>query len=157
MCVTLYFVGFYILFSFLGVGLYNHVKKKKQKKKTLPYFSLHMSAETHFQRLGSGLGLGLEPAMVVWFWCWLCWQVVSQLPDGPTNKQASKQWRLPSLKGPTLPPDSNQQPTAFIRPLRCLLSDPFGRKVALKHTASTTANYTVAYTFCTCTRCKKSP
>ena len=33
--------------------------------------------------------------------------------------------------------DSNQQPAVFIRPLRYLSSDPFGRKVALKHEAHT--------------------
>ena len=48
--------------------------------------------------------------------------------------------------------DSNQQPTAFIRPLCCLSSDLFGRKFALKHTTSTAASYTVACTFCACTR-----
>ena len=57
-----------------------------------------------------------------------------------------------NIKAPTHRPDSNQQPTALIRPPCCLLSDPFGRKVALKHTSSTAANYTVACTFCACAR-----
>ena len=35
-------------------------------------------------------------------------------------------------------------------------SDLFGRKVALKHTALTAANYKVACTFCACARCNKS-
>ena len=43
------------------------------------------------------------------------------------------------LNAPTHRPDSNQQPTAFIRPLRCLSSDPFG-------------DYMVACTFWTCAR-----
>ena len=34
------------------------------------------------------------------------------------------------LKAPTHRPDSNKRPAAFIRPLRCLSSDLFGRKVA---------------------------
>ena len=42
-----------------------------------------------------------------------------------------------NLKGPTHRPDSNQRPTAFIGPLRCLSSDPFCGKVALKHTLKT--------------------
>ena len=56
------------------------------------------------------------------------------------------------VKAPTLRPDSNQQPAAFIRPLCCLSSDPFGRKLALKHTASKAANYTGVRTLCACAR-----
>ena len=42
-------------------------------------------------------------------------------------------------KGPvTHSPDSNQWPTVYIQPLCCLLSDPFGRKVALRHDYSFT-------------------
>ena len=57
-----------------------------------------------------------------------------------------------TFKAPTHRPDSNQQPTAFIWPLHCLSSDPFGTKVALKDTASTAASYTVACTLCACAR-----
>ena len=53
-----------------------------------------------------------------------------------------------NLKAPTHRPDSNQQPAVFIRPLHCLSSDPFGRKVALKHTTSTAANYIIECMFC---------
>ena len=58
-------------------------------------------------------------------------------------------------KAPTHRPDSNQQPTAFIRPLCCLLSDPFGRKVALNTPLRRAANSTVACTLCACARCNK--
>ena len=56
------------------------------------------------------------------------------------------------LKAPTHCQDSNQQPTAFIRPLYCLSSDPFGRKVALNTPLQHTAYSTVACTFCACAK-----
>ena len=55
-------------------------------------------------------------------------------------------------KASTHLPDSNRQPTALIRPLCCLSSDPFGRKVALKHTKSMAANYRIACAFYACSR-----
>ena len=59
------------------------------------------------------------------------------------------------LKAPTHRPDSNLQPTAFIRPLCCLSSDPFSWKAALNTTLRRAASSTVACTFCTCVRCIK--
>ena len=61
----------------------------------------------------------------------------------------------PSVKAPTHCPDSNQQPTAFIRPLCCLLFDPFGRKVALNTPLRRAVSSTAVCTFCACTRCNK--
>ena len=58
-------------------------------------------------------------------------------------------------KAPTHHPDSNQQPTAFIRPLCCLLSDPFGRKVAFNTPLWCAVSSTVVCMFCACTRCNK--
>ena len=63
--------------------------------------------------------------------------------------------RAKSIKAPTHHPDANQQPTAFIRPLCCLLSDPFGRKVALNTLLRHGASSTVARTFCAYRRCNK--
>ena len=59
------------------------------------------------------------------------------------------------LKAPAQCPDWNQQPTAFIRPLCCILSDPFVRKVALNTPLRWAASSTVACTFCACARCSK--
>ena len=51
--------------------------------------------------------------------------------------------------------DSNQRGTAFIRLLRCLSSDLFGRKDALNTLLQLAANSTVVCTFCACARCSK--
>ena len=59
------------------------------------------------------------------------------------------------LKAPITPPRLNQQPTAFIRPLCCLSSNPFGRKVALNTPLRHAASSTVACMFCACARCNK--
>ena len=56
-------------------------------------------------------------------------------------------------KGPHTSP--RLKPTAFIWPLRCLLSGPFCRKIALNTPLQLAANSTVACTFCTCARCNK--
>ena len=64
-------------------------------------------------------------------------------------------FRQMHLKAPTHHPDSNQQPTAFIRPLSCILSDLFGRKVALNTQFRCAANSTVVYMFCAGARCNK--
>ena len=42
-----------------------------------------------------------------------------------------------AFKAPTHRPDVQLPYPITLQPLCCLLSDPFGRKVALKHTAST--------------------
>ena len=59
------------------------------------------------------------------------------------------------LKAPTHRPDSNQQPTAVVRPLCCLSSDPFSWKAALNTLLRRAASSTVACMFCACTRCNK--
>ena len=92
----------------------------------------------------------------------ICWQpyyaVFSHIYAGSFTSVKSP-WKdcygFKLLKAPTHHPDSNQQPTAYIWPLRCLLSDPFGRKVALNTPLWRAANSTEACTFCACMRCNK--
>ena len=60
-----------------------------------------------------------------------------------------------SVQVPTHHPDSIQQPNAFIRPLRCLSSNPLGRKVGFNMVLRHAANSTVVCTFCACARCNK--
>ena len=57
-----------------------------------------------------------------------------------------------SCKAATHHPDSNQQPAAFIQPLRRGSSDPFSRKVALNTPLRRAANSKVVCTFCACPR-----
>ena len=61
------------------------------------------------------------------------------------------------IKALTRHPDSNQQPTACIRSLRCLSSDPFARKIALNIPLNCAANSTIVCTLCTCVRFNKPP
>ena len=65
----------------------------------------------------------------------------------------SKNYDIATLKAPTHRPDSNQQPTAFIRPLCCLSSNLFGRKIALNTPLRRADNSTAACALCTCVSC----
>ena len=97
-----------------------------------------------------------QPFIAVSWWSWVTYRKKRQ-----KIKKNGKNWnRYPDLlvvriKAPTHCPDSNQQPTAFIRPLCCLLSDLFGRKVALNTPLRHAASSTVVCTFCACARCNK--
>ena len=74
-------------------------------------------------------------------------------PLPPTPGNYSPYSLLSSCKGR---PDSDIQPAAFIRPLCCLLSDPFSRNVALNTPLQRAASSTVACTFCAYMRCNKA-
>ena len=60
-----------------------------------------------------------------------------------------------SPKAPTHRPEVQLPYPTTHQPLCCLLSDPFGRKVAFNTLLRHAASSTVACTFCTCTRCNK--
>ena len=95
--------------------------------------------------------------------CFFCLNAHWDAQEMPTHEEAVVTLLTPlleipslcSIKAPTHRPDSNQQPTAFIRPLCCLLSDLFGRKVALNTPLRRAASSTVACTFCAFASCNK--
>ena len=60
---------------------------------------------------------------------------------------------LRRLKAPTHQPDVQLPYPTTLRPLCCLSSDPFGRKLALNTPIRRAASSTVACTFCAGTRC----
>ena len=59
------------------------------------------------------------------------------------------------VKAPTHRPAVQLPYPTTLLTLCCLLSDPFGRKVALNTTLRRAAYSTAACTFCTCARCNK--
>ena len=73
--------------------------------------------------------------------------------------EGKSQWSSP-LSSPLSSHSSSHKapthcPNCLIRPLCCLLSDLFGRKVALNTSFRCAPSSTVACTFCACAKCNK--